>query len=209
MKNCVNYLQICFVVSLAAIALFTLMNLNAQNRQEIVVVLEKSLSDEKLAEFNRGEELRKQMDFVNAISAYKNVITGDNKCGKESEAHYNIGLCYTWLGKPDSAKICFNDVINTYEDDGLAYGFAEYGLAWLEFQRKEYQKAISRLRQVLDSKKCQDKEHNAQMLFQIGRIYLSGLHDRDAANETFKTVLTEYPDTEIAGHPFLKEFSNN
>src|SRR4030067_2746213 len=137
----------------------------------------------------RSESLRKQMKFNEAIAEYNKVISGGETCGKESEAHYNIGLCYTWLGKLDSAAAIFEDVIRIYPGDGLAVGYAQYGLAWVDVQKENYENAIIRLENTLNSQICKDIELNAMMQFAIGRIYGAYLRDWQKAGEFFKIVL--------------------
>jgi len=175
----------------------------AQNFQEIIVTIEKIPSEEKLLHFNNGEKYREQMRFREAISEYKKVIDKGSSCTKESEAHYNIGLCHTWLGNLDSAEAVFNTIISAYQSDGLAIGFTQFGLAWIDVQREEFDRAIQRLQQTLDSKVCPNREHNAMIQFQIGRIYMNYLNDMEKAREVFKLVLEKYPNTEITNHPYL------
>ena len=177
----------------------------AQNPQEIVLTIEGLSVDENLNHFNNGEALRGQMKFNEAIAEYNKVISGGESCGKESEAHYNIGLCYTWLGKLDSAATIFGDVIRIYSGDGLAVGYAQYGLAWVDVQKENYENAIIRLENTLNSQVCKDMELNAMMQFAIGKIYGAYLRDWQKAGEFFKLVSERYPNTKIANHPYLKE----
>ena len=178
--------------------------ISSQKMHAIVVTIEEISSDEKAAHFDSGEALRGKMRFRDAIREYRKVITPGEPCGKESEAHYNIGLCYTWLGKLDSAAVIFEEVINTYPDDGRAMGWARYGLAWVDAQKGNYDQAINLLQETLDSQVCPDRELNALILFQIGRIHLSYLNDLSKAREIFQRVLKEYPGTKITDHPFLE-----
>lgn len=179
--------------------------LESQNRQKIVITVNGVTSSEKLKHFDIGEGYRKQMRFQEAIQEYRKVLAGGEKCDKESEAHYNVGLCHTWLGDLDSAQTVFNKVIETYPGDGMAFGYAQYGLAWVEVQRKEYDKAVERLQKTWDSRVCPDREQNAEILFQIGRIYGSYQGDFAKAKEIFRQVLEKYPDASITEHPFLSE----
>jgi len=84
----------------------------SQNRQEIEVTIGGTNGSEKLIHFNDGEELRGKFKFSEAIAEYEQVISGGEACGKESEAHYNIGLCYTWLQELEKATVAFKDVIS-------------------------------------------------------------------------------------------------
>lgn len=121
----------------------------SQKTQEIVIPIEGTSSGEKASHFEKGEFFRTQMRFADAIREYRKVILPGELCDKESEAHYNIGLCYTWLGKLDSARIVFEEVIRTYPHDGIAVGWAQYGLTWVDIQKGKYQQAIERLQNKL------------------------------------------------------------
>ena len=177
----------------------------SQNKQEIIVTIEGISSNNKLTHFYNAEQLRKQMKFSEAIEEYEQVISPGELCGKESEAYYNIGLCYTWLGELEQAVSVFNNVIDSYKDDGKAVAFAEYGLAWIDVQMKNFEKAIYRLQQALDKKICSDVEHNAVMQFEIGRIYLVYLDDYKQAEQNFLILLDKYSNSKITNHPFLKD----
>src|SRR3990172_1086439 len=195
-----------------SLVLFSFLTANqalfAQNPQEIVLTIEGLSVDEKLNHFNNGEALRGQMKFMDAIAEYEKVIISGETCGKESEAHYNIGLCYTWLGKLDSAAAIFEDVIRIYPGDGLAVGYAQYGLAWVDVQKENYENAIVRLKNTLNSQVCKDIELNAMMQFAIGRIYGAYLRDWQKAGEFFKLVLEKYPNTKVANHPYVKQLKD-
>jgi len=54
------------------------------------------------------------------------VILPGELCGKEAEAHYDIGICYAWLGKKDSAEVVFQQVIKAYADNAEALAYSQY-----------------------------------------------------------------------------------
>ncbi|MDZ7401892.1 MAG: tetratricopeptide repeat protein [candidate division KSB1 bacterium] len=130
-------------------------------------------------------------------------------CGKEAEAHYDVGICYAWLGKKDSAEVIFQQVINTYPDNMEVVAYSRYGLSWVDVQRGKFQPAIERLQQLLDQKIYSDKEFCARVQFEIGRIYLVFLHQAEQAEQAFRKVLENYPDAEVANHPFLAKLKGN
>ena len=179
--------------------------LMGQNKQEIVLTIEGFSSDDKLAAFALGEELRKQMKFEEAIKEYIKVISGSEVCGKEAEAHYSIGICYIWLGKKDAAEAVFKEVLNTYPDDAKVIAYTKYCLSWVDVQRENFNAAIERLQQTLDEKLCSEEEFCSRAQFQIGRIYLSFIYDYERAEQAFRKVLENYPDSEITNHPFLEK----
>lgn len=175
-----------------------------QNKQEVMVTIKGLSSADKSAHFYKGEELRNQMKFGDAIEEYKKVIGGGELCGKESEAYYDIGLCCLWLVKLDIAETIFRDVIDTYPYDREAVAYSKYCLSWIDVQKGRFRKAINRLQQVLAENLYPEKEFSARAQFQIGRIYLVFMHDYERAEEAFQRVLEKYPDSEITGHPFLQ-----
>jgi len=175
----------------------------AQDKQEITVTIEYVTSEEKLVHFNQGEDLRKQFRFNDAITDYEQVLTGSEKSGKEPEACYNIGLCYCWLNDFENARFYFTKVINEYKTEPLVVSFSQYGLSWIKEQEGKYYEAIEILERELNSKNCSDYEHNAVMLFKIGKIYQNDLLDFDKAQEVYRRLIAEYPKAKIINHSFL------
>ena len=167
---------------------------------EIVVTIspgDRSMLDE-------GDALRKAFELREAIEVYQNVLVSEGIDPEiKAEAHYNIGLCYTWTGEFDRAEKVFQDILQTYHDNGMAKAYAEYCLAWLEVQNGEYDAATARLQRILDEKTCNDMELYSRTRFQIGRIYKVYLMYNDRANAEFHKVLVNYPDSKAAMHPFL------
>jgi len=178
-------------------------------QQELVVTIEPLSSSDKLLHFARAETLRAKMKFREAISEYRQVILPGELCGKEAEAHYDIGICYTWLGKKDSAEVVFQQVIKAYGDNAEVRAYSQYCLSWVDVQRGKFQQAIERLQQLLDQNFYPDKEFCARAQFEIGRIYLVFLHQAEQADQAFRKVLANYPDAEVANHPFLAKMKGN
>ena len=178
-------------------------------QQQLVVTIEPLSSSNKLLHFVKAETLRTNMKIREAIGEYRQVILPGEVCGKEAEAHYDIGICYTWLGKKDSAEVIFQQVIKTYPDNMEVVAFSRYGLSWVDVQRGKFQPAIDRLQQLLDQNFYADKEFCARAQFEIGRIYLVFLHQPDQAEQAFLKVLANYPDAEVANHPFLAKMKGN
>jgi len=181
----------------------------AQQKQELMVTIEPLSSSDKLIHFNKAEDFRTQMKFREAIAEYQQVILPGDPCGKEAEAHYDIGICYTWLLNMEKATETFKEVIKSYSDDGIATAFAEFGLAWVETQQGKYYDAINRLQRKLAENTCPDVEHCAVMQFHIGRIYLVHLHDYENARAAFQKVLDNYPNSKISNHPFLDDLKGD
>ncbi len=198
------------MVKLALLIVFSLIfngKVYSQNNQEVVITITSSTNEEKMSHFNMGEDFRNDKKYEEAIAEYEEVIKPGLLCGKESEAHYNIGLCYTWLNEKNKADSVFNEVIRTYADDGYVVSFAKYGLSWLEVQRGNYYKAIDILEKELNNPNCKDYEHRAVMQFKIGKIYLKYLLDFNKAQEIFAKVKNEYPDAGIMNHPYLSKMT--
>ena len=187
---------------------FSVKGLLGQNKQKVLIVIDGFSSSDKKEHFYKGEEFRKHFLFRQALKEYQYVVTGKDICGLESEAHYNIGLCYIWLRDLKNARKKFVDVIKICDESDIAFHFAAYGLAWIETKEKRFYEAIRRLQKELIMKKFKDMELSAKMQFHIGRIYLKYLHDYEKAEQAFKMVLEKYPNTKITDHPFLDHLKN-
>jgi tetratricopeptide (TPR) repeat protein len=200
----INYWLSAVITTIFLMGLFGT-SLLAQHKQELVVTIEPISSSDKLIHFAKAETLRTQMNFREAIAEYQQVIAPGDPCGKEAEAHYDIGLCYLWLVKLDTAATVFHEVMKTYPDSNEVIAFSHYGLSWIDVQRGKFQDAIDRLQQTLNQNLYPEKEFCARVQFQIGRIYLVFLHDYAKADQAFRKVLEKYPDSEIINHPFLEK----
>ncbi|HDL18654.1 MAG TPA: tetratricopeptide repeat protein [Bacteroidetes bacterium] len=73
--------------------------------------------------------------YYDAIEKYKKVVNAGETFEKTAEAHYNIGLCYTWLGKKNDAEAVFKEVLNKYPDNKEVVAFTKYGLSWVDVQK--------------------------------------------------------------------------
>ena len=172
---------------------------------EIVV----TLSEPDRSLLVEGDALRKAHKHQEAIASYQNVLERDGVDTEvRAEAQYNIGLSYTWLGEYNKAEAVFQKMLDTYNDNPNAVGYAEYCLAWLEIQEGKYHEAIKRLQRSLDTKTITDRELSARTQFMIGRIYFNFLHNNENANNAFEKVFYQYPETKIANHPYLDYLKN-
>ena len=97
-------------------------------------------------------------------------------------------------------------MLEKYPDDGKSKAYAEYCIAWVEIQKRDYYGAIARLESILENKTCDDTELYARSQFQIGRIYLSYLNDWDKSEEPFRKVVANYTNATILSHPFLEKY---
>lgn len=177
----------------------------AQERQEITLIINEIPPAIDNPDFIKGEELRKQSKLNEAINEYKKVVISNETVAVKAEADYRIGICYTWMGKVKDAESKFNEIIKTYPNDRETIAYAQYCLAWVDVQRKQFFKAINRLQRTLDNNLSSEEEYCSKAQFQIGRIYLVFLHDYDKAKEAFSKVLEQYPDSKIVNHPFIKD----
>ena len=198
------------IIALVMIGL-SVTKLPAQNAQEIIVTIDTVITidaDTKLVHFNKGEELREQQKFADAIEEYKLVLSSGNSCGKESEAQYCIGICYLWMGQFRESESVFKEVLKTYPNDYEAIAFSNYSLSWLDVQNGNLYEAIERLRKTLDENFYTDEEFCSRAQFQIGRIYLSYLNDHKSAEKEFRVLLDKYPDSEYTNHPFVEHLKD-
>jgi len=151
-----------------------------------------------------GDTLRKQRKFNEAIAEYQKVLeTQGIPVSLKAEAEYNIGLSHTWLGEYDQAEAVFNRMLDTYKDDPNAVGYAQYCIAWVEIQKGKYREAITRLERSYAAGSITDRELAARTQYLIGRTYLMFLDDFANARAMFKKILTVYPDTHVATHPYI------
>jgi tetratricopeptide (TPR) repeat protein len=183
-------------------------SLFAQNNTEITLTIDAIPTTETSLQFNSAEKLRKEFKFAEAIQEYENVINSKEETVLKPEATYNIGLCYTWLNNFESADYYFKKVINEHKNNLLAVSFANYGLAWLKVQEKKYYEAIEILENELNKNECNDYEHNAVMLFQLGKIYQKYILDFNKAEDIYKNLIASYPKAKIISHPFLSHLTN-
>ncbi len=196
------FIMVLLVCTFSPFALFS------QNVQEIEIVIGTYSATEKMKIFETAEDLRVNYKFRDAIEEYKKVISGEKNSGKESEALYNIGLCYTWLQDFKEARKYFVSIIESFPEDHKATAYAEYGLSWIDTKEGNYAQAIKRLEQKLSEKNCPDKEHNAIMQFQIGRIYMVYLKNQSKAKSVFRKILDDHPYSKIRKHPYIEFFDN-
>ncbi len=175
----------------------------AQDPQEVVVTITGAKAEAKLEFFKQAEELREARQYKDAIAAYQKVIGVGELCGKEAEAHYCMGICYTWMGKRNEAGAIFTEVLKKYPDNNEVMAYTQYGLAWVEMQSLKFEDAISRLQKTLDTNPYKDEEFCARAMFQIGRIYHSFIKDDLKANQAFQAMAAKYPTTKYMDHPFV------
>ena len=199
----VHKLKIIPLFILFLFALIALSPISAQEKQEVVLTISAAKSGEKMDAFNRAEELRKDQKFAEAMAEYQKVIQLGETCGKEAEAHYDIGICLIWLGRRDEADALFKDVLQLYPDNKEVAAYTRYCQSWIDVQRGKYEPAIARLHETLNQKTWTDEAFCSRALFQIGRIYLSFMQDQANAEQVFRLVLEKYPNAEITNHPFL------
>lgn len=180
--------------------------LSAQEKQEITVTIDKIPSDITNPDFLKGEELREQNKFRDAIAEYQKALSSKEPADVKAVVQYYIGICYLWMGKKNDAELVFKDIMKTYPDNGEVMAYTNYCLSWIDVQRGNYTPAIYRLQRLLDENRFSDEAFCSRAQFQIGRIYLSFVHDYERAEQAFQKVLDKYPNSEITNHPFLENF---
>ena len=193
------------IVNLLVFSWFLGTTLKAQNKQEITVTIEGISSTAMTEHFNKAEELRNNGKYDDAIEEYKKVVNGGEMCEKTAEAHYDIGLCYTWLGKKNDAEAVFKEVLKKYPGNKKVVAFTKYCLSWVDVQKGNYESAIDRLQRTLDENSYPDEEFCSRAQFQIGRIYQAYMHEYEKAESAFKIVLEKYPNSKITGHAFFEK----
>jgi len=153
---------------------------------------------------NEGDTLRKTHKYKEAIAAYQKVLDTQGMAQSvRAEAEYDIGLSYLWLGEYDKAHTIYTHMLNIYKNDPNAVGYAKYSIAWIEIQQGQYTSAIQLLQSVLAEGKCTDKELCSRTQFQIGKIYLSFIKNKEEGLRALRMVVLNYPGTKIYNHPWL------
>ena len=181
-------------------------NGDAQAQEKEIVITIGDIDRSLIAE---GDSLRKAYKFREAVASYQNFLeTQGAPVSLRAEAEYNIGLSFTWLGEYDSAEAVFNRMLDEYRYDPNAVGYAEYCLAWIEVQKGKYDQAIRRWEHLLNETKCPDRELCARAQFDIGKIYMNCLRNKDAGIRALKVVVRNYPETRMYNHPWLDPLKN-
>jgi len=176
-------------------------NGDAQAQEKEIVITIGDIDRSLIAE---GDSLRKAYKFREAVASYQKFLaTQGAPVSLRAEAEYNIGLSYTWLGEYDSAEAVFTRMLDTYKDNPNAVGYAQYCIAWVEVQKGKYREAIARLEGSLARGNITERELAARTQFLIGRTYVLFLNDPSNARVEFVKVITNYPETEIAKHPYV------
>ncbi|MGD8779167.1 MAG: tetratricopeptide repeat protein [Ignavibacteria bacterium] len=183
--------------------------MTAQDKNEITITIDSIPNNSMSVHFVNAEELRKEFKFEEAINEYQEMINSKENNDLTPEATYNIGLCYCGLNDLENAGFYFTKVINEYKTDPLVVSFSQYGLSWIKVKESKFDEAIEILENELNSKNCNDYEHNAVMLFKIGKIYQNCLQDYEKANEIYKQLIANYPDAKIIDHPILDYLRKN
>jgi tetratricopeptide (TPR) repeat protein len=175
------------------------------NKEIVLNIVESDRS--ALAE---GDTLRKKFKFREAIAAYEKLLnTQGLSLSIRAEAEYDIGLSHTWLGEYDAAVTVFNRMLETYKDDPNAIGYAQYCIAWIEVQREKYREAIARLEGALGKGDITDRELAARAQFDIGKIYMSFLHNKQEGIRALQLVVNNYSDTKMYNHPWLEKLKTH
>ena len=99
-----------FIIAIIA-GIFQLVNksegkieISEDDSKEIIV----TISPIDLTTLAEGDSLRKAFKFIDAIEVYRNKLADEGvDQAIKAEAEYNIGLCNTWLGNFDEAKVIF------------------------------------------------------------------------------------------------------
>lgn len=183
---------------------FFIPSLFAQVNTEITITIDAIPATDLTTKFDNAENLRGELKFSEAIKEYETVINSKENSNLKADAIYNVGLCYTWLNDLKNADLYFKKTINEYNESPLIVSFAQYGLSWIKVKEGKYYEAIEILEKELNKNECKDYEHNAVMLFKIGKIYLNFLQDNEKAHEIFARVKNTFPNAQILKHPYLK-----
>ena len=195
---------ILLLITSAMVLTFTSSHSGNSRKQEIVLTLGEPAPVEKDPLLLRGDSLRKAGSLNDAIKAYLQLVEDKAASPSKSEAHYNIGLCYTLTGNKEGAREVFDSVIKTYPNDKTAIAYATYGLAWVTDQEMKHKESVAILDGIIANQEGDDKLQ-ASALLKRGGIYLYKLGDREKARQDFLKLVELYPESHAASLSFVQE----
>jgi len=111
-----------------------------------------------------------------AIAYYKETVKKDTRHFK---AYVNLGVLYDDLGKPTEAEMYFHSAVSVKPDDVLANSH----LAFILFQRKDYEMAWKHLSKALET-----GPRNPQPVFYLAIFFFESKMYREALVEWEKVV---------------------
>ena len=130
------------------------------------------------------------------VKAYQNLIAAAPNRGEAAEAHYRLGIYYFKIKDYESAQQSFDAIVNKFPHLGNLSHNAQLMLAKSYEEAGAYKKAITTYDNVVN--RHPESDRAAQALTNKARIQKEYLKDRIEAEETYKSLITQYHNVEGA-----------
>ncbi len=130
------------------------------------------------------------------VKAYRDLIAAAPNTGEAAEAHYRLGIYYFRTKDYESAQQSFDAIVNKFPNLGNLSHNAQLMLAKSYEEAGAYKKAIATYDNVVN--RHPDSDRAAQAITNKAKIQKDHLKDRIAAEQTYKSLITEYNNVEGA-----------
>lgn len=130
------------------------------------------------------------------VKAYQDLIAAAPDTGEAAEAHYRLGIFHFRMKDYESAQQSFDAIVNKFPNLGNLSHNAQLMLAKSYEEVGAYKKAITTYDNVVN--RHPDSDRAAQAITNKAKIQKDHLKDRIAAEQTYKSLITEYNNVEGA-----------
>ena len=130
------------------------------------------------------------------VKAYQDLIVAAPDSGEAAEAHYRLGIYHFKIKDYESAQQSFDAIVNKFPSLGNLSHNAQLMLAKSYEEAGAYKKAIAIYDNVVN--RHPESDRAAQAITNKAKIQKDHLKDRIAAEQTYKSLITEYNNVEGA-----------
>ena len=130
------------------------------------------------------------------VKAYRDLIAAAPDSGEAAEAHYRLGIYHFRIEDYESAQQSFDAIVNKFPNLGNLSHNAQLMLAKSYEEAGAYKKAIITYDNVIN--RHPDSDRAAQALTSKAKVQKDYLKDSIAAEQTYKSLITEYNNVEGA-----------
>ena len=130
------------------------------------------------------------------VKTYQDLIAAAPDSGEAAEAHYRLGIYHFRIKDYEAAQQSFDAIINKFPNLGNLSHNAQLMLAKSFEEAGAYKKAIATYDNVVN--RHPESDRAAQALTNKAKIQKEYLKDRIAAEQTYKSLITEYNNVEGA-----------
>lgn len=130
------------------------------------------------------------------VKTYQDLIAAAPDSGEAAEAHYRLGIYHFRIKDYEAAQQSFDAIVNKFPNLGNLSHNAQLMLAKSFEEAGAYKKAIATYDNVVN--RHPESDRAAQALTNKAKIQKEYLKDRIAAEQTYKSLITEYNNVEGA-----------